>query len=184
MRRILVLGIIAAGVSIGAGVVWAGSGVATNPVSPLSASMQLVSSYNNGQQTCFNWKVTGKVRPSFRGFGTQVQLICTTPANLGNGAPPTDIFPNAFVNSDNNIQQCDGPCSPATADPCGNVTFYAQVCGDSPKLDPSKVCFFTVHLENVRSPQSCNKQPPNDTFPPDPNGSQQCGGDDTLCPAI
>jgi hypothetical protein len=110
-------------------------------------------------------------------------LICSAPSDLANGNAPAYNFPNAFINSDNNVQQCDGPCGPAQADPCGNFTFIAQVCGDSPQVSPDLVCFFTTHLDAQRAPQACNKTPPPDTFPPDPNGSQQCGGDGTLCPA-
>src|SRR5712692_8766250 len=113
---------IAASLVVRADVVWAGSGVASNPTPVLQASMQLVS--QEGQ--CFTWQVTGKVKPAFRGFNSEVRLVCGTPDALANVTAP---------------------------------------------IDGSKM------------PQACGKQLPPEDLPSDPNGSQPCGGDDTLCPS-
>jgi len=168
VRQILVLGMIAASLVVRADVVWAGSGVASNPTPVLQASMQLVS--QEGQ--CFTWQVTGKVKPAFRGFNSEVRLVCSTPDALANGTAPTFVFP-----------QCeDGPC-PAFTDSCGNFQFSAVVCGNNAQVDPANVCFFTAHINGSKMPQACGKQPPPEDLPSDPNGSQPCGGDDTLCPS-
>ena len=164
MRRHPIKTLVLIGVLAGVTVSTASSSViVTNPAPAVAASMQLVSS--DGQ--CFTWQVTGKLKPSYRGFGAEVRLICGTPESLAAGGA-TPGFSN-----------CDGPCPPALADACGNFSFSAVVCG-SPQLDPSHVCFFTVHLDTTRAPNACNKSAPPDAFPQDPNGTAPCSGG--LCP--
>jgi hypothetical protein len=165
MRRIHVLGLIALCLCA-AGVVVAGNGAqqVTNPGPALSASMQIIGTDGD----CTTWQVSGKVKPSYRGFGSTVQLVCQNYNSIGFGG--TTVFPQG---------ECDGPCA-SFPDPCGNFTFNATICGDNPQLDNSHFCTFVVHVDTAHQPQACGKAPPTDTLPPDPNGSAPCSGG--ICP--
>src|SRR5258706_10877463 len=106
--------------------------------------LELVSSPDLG---CFSWFGRGKLKPSFRGFDSDVKLVCTTFTNLTQGGPPNFVFgPSRF---------CDGPCDPNNhpPDPCGNFSFPAQVCTENGRLGPEFVCTFVAHLQSERAPQ-------------------------------
>ena len=128
----------------------------------------------NGK-TLFTWDVTGKLKPRFRGFYSDIKLVCNTFAGIEQGGAPALTFPSA-CNSDG----CFPTQSGDSLDACGNFEFHARFCGDSPQLSNDYVCTFVAHLRGDKSPQSCNKAPPPTDQLPDPNGSGPCGGG--LCP--
>jgi hypothetical protein len=164
MRRYPVIRLVLIGLLVPVTVGTASSSVVvTNPAPAVTATMAPVS-----VGECVTWNVSGKLKPSYRGFGSQVRLVCSEPDVLANGGPPTVSFP-----------QCDGPC-PAFADACGNFSFNATVCGGGGQINSGNVCFFVVHLDGTSSPSACNKTPPPDAFPQDPNGTTPCSGG--LCP--
>lgn len=191
MRRTLFAGLIAVGVSAGAGLVWASNTThVSNPEPVVSASMTLDSAIENAsvcpflpnsdtRQTLFHWTVSGKLKPSFRGRFSDIKLVCNTFAGIEQGGAPTLTFPR--VCDDNDVDNAGCHSVPVTGlDACGNFTFPAEFCGTSPQLDGNHVCTFVAHLDGTKSPQSCNKAlPPIDQLP-DPNGSGPCGGG--LCP--
>src|SRR4051812_4067032 len=145
MRRTKMLGVTAACYLFTAGgPAWAGTTVqVSNPQPVVSASMTLVSAESNNfncapGQTLFNWDVTGKLKPSFRGFSSDIKLVCTTYAALVQGGPPAMVFP----------QLCNDGCAPVgldALDACGNFEFRAQFCGTSPQLGSEYVCTFVAH---------------------------------------
>jgi hypothetical protein len=164
MRRIG-LGLVAI-VLCGAGLAWAASSiVVTNSQPAASASMQLVSSDGQG---CFVWNVTGKVKPSLRGFGSVVQLRCER--FFPTGSADVLTFPNGGT--------CDGPCY-ASVDGCGNFAFDFSVCGLGQQLDNSYYCTFVAHVDAASS-KACGSAPPPDAAPKDPNGTAPCAGG--FCP--
>ena len=133
--------------------------VVTNPTPAVSATMELASSSGG----VFTWIVSGKVKPSYRGFGATVQLVCQRYDALENGG-------TAIVYG--NPQNVDG---------CGNFSFSAPFVGTSPQLDNSFFCFFVVHVDGNNSPQACNGRIVTpDAVPDDPNGTAPCSGG--LCP--
>ena len=156
-----------AGIAIGVGLVAAvvhaaGTEVVTNPTPAVSATMTLIS----GTEGCFTWNVSGKVKPAYRGHGANVKLVCQKYATIGVGGQVV-FGPGG----------CDFDFCPANVDACGNFSFNAVVCGDSPQLDPSWFCSFVVHVDDSSAPQACSgKAPIPDAAPPDPNGSAPCSG--------
>src|SRR4051794_29312928 len=133
MRRTKILGLAAACcLFTPGGLVWGAATHVTNPEPVVSASMTLVGAESNiavcsPGQTLFTWDVTGKLKPSFRGFSSDIKLVCTTFAALVQGGPPAVVFP----------QICNDGCRPAPVDAldaCGNFEFRAQFCGTSPQL--------------------------------------------------
>src|SRR3954468_2991437 len=98
MRRTKMLGLIAACcLFTGGGLVWAGGSThVSNPEPVVTASMTLVSTESNmcsNGKTLFSWKVTGKLKPSFRGFTSNIKLVCTTFAALERGGAPEGVCP-------------------------------------------------------------------------------------------
>jgi hypothetical protein len=168
MRRIHV-GLIAI-VLCAAGVVWAASSnkVVTNPTPAVSATMELAASADSNG--CFTWNVSGKLKPSYRGFGSSIQLVCQKFRSIGT-ANDLLVFPNEG--------QCDGPCA-AQADACGNFSFQIHTCGVSPQLDNSYYCSFIAHVDAAQQPQACSVRQTRGDMPEDPSGSAPCSGG--FCP--
>ena len=182
MRRMKILGLVAAVCLAAGGLVYAGNSTqVTNPEPVVAASMTLVKAEpcptpNNANLTLFTWDVTGKLKPKFRGFYSDIKLVCNTFGGIEQGGAPAFTFPSQ-CNSDGCFQT-----SVDSLDACGNFEFHAQFCGTSPQLDDNHVCTFVTHLRGDKSPQSCNKAPPPTDQLPDPNGSGPCGGG--LCPDL
>lgn len=140
------------------------SQVVTNPTPAVTATMAL----SSASQGCFVWNVAGKVKPSYRGFGATVNLLCETYTSIGNGGI---VFPNTS----------DGPGA-ANVDACGNFNFNIVFCGDSPQLDNNYFCTFVVHVDGAATPNACNgKSSLPDALPEDPNGTAPCAGG--FCPS-
>jgi hypothetical protein len=142
------------------------SQVVTNPTPAVAATMALSPATDN--QGCFVWNVAGKVKPSYRGFGAAVNLLCESYDSIGAGGL---VFPNT----------CDGPCA-AIVDACGNFNFDIHVCGASPQIDNNYFCTFVVHVDGAATPNACNgKSSLPDALPEDPNGTAPCAGG--FCPS-
>lgn len=145
------------------------SQVVTNPTPAVAATMTLSSAVSNG---CFTWNVAGKVKPSYRGFGATVSLLCERYDSIGNGGI---VFPQQNP-------ECDGLCSPSPVDACGNFNFDIHVCGPSPQIDNNYFCTFVVHVDGAATPNACNgKSSLPDAPPEDPNGTAPCSGG--FCPS-
>lgn len=161
LGNLILLGLLTGGLAVTA----SSSQVVTNPTPAVAATMTLSSAVSQG---CFTWNVAGKVKPSYRGFGASVNLLCERYDLIGAGGL---VFPNT----------CDGPCA-AQVDACGNFNFDIHVCGPSPQLDNNYFCTFVVHVDGAATPNACNgKSSLPDAVPEDPNGTAPCSGG--FCPS-
>ena len=164
MRRIAATAI-ALGICL-VGNVAAGNGVVvTNPTPAVTATAELLA-FDPGR-SCYAWTITGKVKPSYRGHGASVSLVCA-PYAMPSAAK---VF--------GALQTCqDSPFCGADAtnvDACGNFSF--NVCDNVQQLDPSYLCHFVVHVDDSKAPQACGQKPvPVLDSPMDPNGSAPCSG--------
>jgi hypothetical protein len=151
--------------------------VVTNPMPALSATMSAVTDDTTGGLT---WVVQGKVKPSYRGHGATVHLLCVTYGSIiGAGGqselPPRLLFPPS------ECSELGCPGDAANVDSCGNFGFSIAMPSGVSQLPPDYSCSFIVHVDDSKTPQACNQTPviPSNT-PVDPNGSGPCGG--ALCP--
>jgi hypothetical protein len=169
MRRNAAVTVVALCLSASGIAVAQGNGkvVVTNPTPAVTATAELLGTDSQG---CYVTQFSGKVKAAYRGHGANVRLVCQ---KYTLGAAPV-VFP--FCEPD------DPSCNAAApnVDACGNFTFSANLCGVGPQLDPSYVCNFLVHVDSSKSPMACQKAPPADVFPADPNGTAPCSGG--LCP--
>ncbi|SRR6266550_8024589 len=141
--------------------------VVTNPPPAVQATMQLVNSSNG----IFVWNVQGKLKPSYRGFGADIHLVCQRYNDvIGQVGNSPLVFP-----------VCDQFGCPGSVNSCGDFAFPVSFAGSAPQLDPTYFCNFVVHVEGSKAPQACNKAPNPDLIAPaDPNGTAPCSGG--FCP--
>jgi len=152
----------------------ANSEVVTNPTPAVSATMTLTGAVPLGDgNTGYTWNVQGKVKPAYRGFGSDVRLVCQPYASIRNGSDDGRIVLGPGC-------EIDSFCG-ASVDACGNFTFDATIVRQTPQLDNSYVCMFVVHVDGSKAPQACNGRTTAGDFPSDPNGSAPCSGG--FCPS-
>jgi hypothetical protein len=168
MRRIHV-GFFAA-VLCAAGVAWAASNNKTVTNGPPVANISMELAPSTDGQGCFVWEVTGKMKPSYRGWGSSIQLVCQ-PYNLIGSGQGLVAYPNGC--------ERDGPCA-AQADACGNFNFQIHVCGTTPQLDQTNYCTFIAHVDQAHQPSACSSKQIRGDVPEDPSGSAPCSGG--FCP--
>ena len=161
MRRLAAVAI-SLGLCVAGNAVAGSAVVVTNPTPAVTATSELVGF--NGQ--CYITSITGKVKPAYRGHGASVRLVCAPYANPS----ATKVF-GGEANCQGQVF-CEG--EPTNVDACGN--FSIAVC-DVAQLDPSYVCHFVVHVDDMKAPQACNQKPVQVLdSPTDPNGSAPCSG--------
>ncbi len=124
--------------------------VVTNPPPAVNATMTWMPDSSA-------WLVEGKVKPSYRGFGGNVRLVCLPYATLTGGGGLE--------------------AGAASVDACGNFAFsiFTPVGGPN-QLAPTFVCMFVVHVDATSQPQLCSGKTSLPDAPADPNGTAPCSG--------